>query len=470
MFILADWNLFIGRFHPLVVHLPIGMIVLSAILVWLTRKGKRDGLRASIKPILGWCVITSALSVIMGLMLANGDSYNPNAINWHKWLGIATAVVSLFCWYFYDAAVTKQKPTFTFSFIGLLGVLVFTGHLGGQITHGKSYLAQYAPAFLAPLLGEVENVKDDYTIDELRMDSTEMYVDIIKPLMDSKCIQCHNEDKSNGGLILTSHEAIIKGGNGGSVLINGDPLESKLFARTVLPQSSSKFMPPEGIPLTFKEQKILSWWIENGHGNKDKLRSLTIPKDILLLLEEIYGYSHKPKSFVEKHQIPAADSASLAQINESAFKAKPIASSTNFLDIMVKADIKTLSQKHLDQLMKTKEHITWLDIPGKEITDDLLKSIGELTNLSKLKIQKNPISDAGIKHLTNLQNLEVLNLYGTNLTDACVDDLIVLKKLKKLFVWQTKISKEGVDKLIENLPNTEIVAGLEFNSPTIQGD
>jgi uncharacterized membrane protein len=34
----SDWAMFLGHFHPLVVHLPIGMLIMAAILEWLSRK------------------------------------------------------------------------------------------------------------------------------------------------------------------------------------------------------------------------------------------------------------------------------------------------------------------------------------------------------------------------------------------------------------------------------------------------
>ena len=469
MIFAVEWNLFLGRFHPLIVHLPIGTILLSALFLWLSRKEKWSKLSSAIAPILLTSALAATLSAILGLMLVNGESYNPSAVFWHKWLGIATAVLSWLAWITYRSS-NKSARLFKLVFAAVLVTLLLAGHFGGQITHGKSYLAQYAPPFLAPILGGSSDTKTDYTLDQTTMDSTEMYRDLIAPLLNDKCIRCHNEDKSNGQLILTSYEAILDGSNSGSILTTGKPFDSKLFSRTTLPQSSSKFMPPDGIPLTYKEQQVLAWWIENGHPNDQKVRELEIPKSILSILEEIYNYSHKPKSFVEKFQVEAVDSSALALINTSGFKAQPIAASTNFLDVIVSADVTELIDEQIGKLKDASEQISWLAIPNKNVGDDLLKSIGMFSNLSKLKIQNNPITDNGLAHLGNLSNLEVLNLYNTKITDQSIPIIQKFQKLKNLYIWQTSITSEGVARLQELLPNTEIVAGLEFNSDENQDE
>ena len=35
------------------------------------------------------------------------------------------------------------------------------------------------------------------------------------PILDNKCVKCHNQNKSKGDLMLNSKEAILKGGESG---------------------------------------------------------------------------------------------------------------------------------------------------------------------------------------------------------------------------------------------------------------
>jgi hypothetical protein len=394
-------------------------------------------------------------------MLASDGSYAASSLFWHKWLGIVTAIATWGSYIFFTA---ESKPSIPFraSFYIMLISLIIAGHKGGQITHGKNYLLQYAPGFLVTLFNGSIDDDDSYIIAESQMDSTEAFRDIIKPILDAKCIQCHNPDKSNGGLVLTSFEAILDGGNSDDVLQPGNAFGSKLFSRTTLPQSSSKFMPLEGIPLTYKEQLIMAWWIDAGSDEYLKLRSADIPKNILVLLEELYGYSHKPKSFVEKNKVAPADSTALAKVNEVGFRAKPIANNTNFLDVVVSPDITEITTEMISTLAIIKEQVAWLAIPKRNLKDDMLQEIGTFTNLAKLKIPNNPISDQGISYIKTLPNLEVLNVYATNITDQSITNLENLRTLKNLYIWQTAITKEGVERLLVGLPRTEIVSGMEF--------
>ncbi len=464
MILLAlDWTQFFGRFHPLIIHLPIGIIVLGALFYWMSFREKWSRLKSVIAPILLGAAITSTFSVVFGLMLASDGSYAASSLTWHKWSGIITAIATWGSYIFYTA---ESKPSIPFkaSFYIMLVSLILAGHKGGQITHGKNYLLQYAPGFLVTLFnGSIED-NSSYFIAESNMDSTEAFRDIIKPMLDAKCIQCHNPDKSNGGLVLTSFEAILDGGNSGEVLQAGDVFESKLFARTTLPQSSSKFMPLEGIPFTYKEQEIMAWWIETGHEEFLKLRSVEIPKNILVLLEELYGYSHKPKSFVEKNKVSPVDSIALAAVNKIGFHAKPIANNTNFLDVVVSPDISDITAEMVSSLAQIKEQVAWLAIPKRNLQDAMLQEIGTFTNLAKLKIPNNPISDQGLAKIKNLPNLEVLNVYDTKITDQSIANLESLKTLKNLYIWQTAITKEGLERLQAALPSTEIVSGFEFAS------
>ncbi|MEM9378558.1 MAG: hypothetical protein AAGB93_01320 [Planctomycetota bacterium] len=57
-----------------------------------------------------------------------------------------------------------------------------------------------------------------------------------------------------------------------------------------------------------------------------------------------------------------------------------------------------------------------LDLRGKEITDDDLRLIGQLTNLKTLSLYGAPVTDAGLEHLAGLHELESLVLRGTQVT------------------------------------------------------
>ena len=91
---IASVNTFIGHFHPVLVHLPIGFILAGLLLLWLSRKSKYAGLLPAIPIILFWGAIMATLSCITGYLLSMSDDYDSNLVGWHPWMGIGVALLS----------------------------------------------------------------------------------------------------------------------------------------------------------------------------------------------------------------------------------------------------------------------------------------------------------------------------------------------------------------------------------------
>src|SRR5690606_27027404 len=134
----SDLIIFFGRFHPLVVHLPIGFLLLAVIIALVSRKEKYKTLAPALNFVLLLGAISAALACILGLMLSWGGDYNPDSLFWHQWMCILLAVMS-FVLYWIGVKKIKLPIYFYqnrhFAFWGLLLVLAFTGHQGGNLTH-----------------------------------------------------------------------------------------------------------------------------------------------------------------------------------------------------------------------------------------------------------------------------------------------------------------------------------------------
>ena len=62
----SDWVLFFGHFHPVLVHLPVGMLVL-AFLMYFFSKEQHEGLRQkSVATIFLWASLSAFISCAMG--------------------------------------------------------------------------------------------------------------------------------------------------------------------------------------------------------------------------------------------------------------------------------------------------------------------------------------------------------------------------------------------------------------------
>jgi uncharacterized membrane protein len=90
----SNFETLIGRLHPLVVHLPIGILLLLALFEFLGRNEKYAVLRPAIVQMAFWGMISAIFSCIAGYILSKSGGYDKDLLAWHKWFGIAIAVLT----------------------------------------------------------------------------------------------------------------------------------------------------------------------------------------------------------------------------------------------------------------------------------------------------------------------------------------------------------------------------------------
>ena len=251
----SDFVLFIGRFHPLVVHLPIGFLFIAFI---LHIGAKFNSLRNSdhiVDFVLLLGGISAALACIMGYMLSFEGGYGEEAVFLHQWAGIGLAILS-FALLVYRKKGQGKPLVQRIGFFLVMILLAYTGHLGGNLTHGSSYLFQYAPNMVRKVAGFPPKVNRVYK-KITHIDSAMVFEDVLMPMLDARCISCHNSDKLKGELLLTSFENIMKGGESGKAIVPGSSVTSELYKRITLAHDDEDFMPPEGkTPLSQFQQHI----------------------------------------------------------------------------------------------------------------------------------------------------------------------------------------------------------------------
>ena len=87
----------------------------------------------------------------------------------------------------------------------------------------------------------------------------------VKPILEVHCLKCHGDERPKGDLNLTTRTEAMKGGEGGTAIVPGDPTESSLYTLTILPASHDDVMPPKKEGLLNKAQtEMLKAWIQEG--------------------------------------------------------------------------------------------------------------------------------------------------------------------------------------------------------------
>lgn len=455
----SDFGLFLGHFHPLVVHLPIGFLLLAGIFYYLGRKTKYEYLNKALPLTLGLSAISSVAAVGFGLLLANSGNYVGDSLFWHKWLGIGVGLTAVIAWLWSLNIIGGDKKLPSWMVAILVGLLFFTGHQGGNLTHGEGYLFDYAPAFIQNTFGPEAAKESTYANYPESPDSTMLFSHLIQQSLDQKCVSCHGQETQRGDLNLTNLEAILKGGDGGAVLVTGKAIESELFHRVTMNTNSVKFMPPKGVPLAYQEVRLLEYWIEQGTSADMAISDKNIPEDIKAIIEQYYKASSKKIPYVERVKMEDVDADVLTKITAAGFSINPLAANNNFVDVSFRGK---LTKEKLQALSAVKDQLTWLNLSDTGVEDDWLSVLSQLPNLTRLRLDNNQIGNEGIAHLKELSKLESLNLYETQVNDEGLVALEGMHNLKKLFMWQTAVTKEGAIALQSKLPGLAIDLGTEL--------
>ena len=458
----TDWSQFFGRFHPLLVHLPIGFILFAALLSVIAFYKKNHFLTATVNLALLAGAISAGLSSLSGYFLSSNGGYNPDTLSWHKWIGITVTVLSFLTW-FLRTSKRGDKPIARLSFSNwLLAICIVLitagGHLGGNMTHGEGYLTRYMPGFLQTVFGVKKKTEEKKTLPVL--DSVIVYVDIIQPIFNSKCVGCHNKDKDKGGLDLTNIDSILKGGKSGNTIVAGNAEKSELFHRITLPQHSSKFMPADNRPpLTPVEIHFIKQWIATGADYKKNITVSGADEKTKFLIASYLGIDEENNKEIHLPEVKPADSGVIKQLKDAKIIIRPLTSQSNLLEasfVMVQgkpaAEILSLLQK----LSAIKQQLYRLDVSNCGLTKEGVAVIAGLSFLNKLEIQKNNLADESIEPLGALQQIEIVNAGQNNLTHKALSTFKKMPALKQLNLWQTKVTDDGAKELQTGLKSIYI--------------
>jgi uncharacterized membrane protein len=439
---------FIGRLHPLLVHLPIGILLLAVLFEWLPFRKPYKSLRRSIRIILWLGFFAALTSAASGLLLKENGDYEWQSVKLHQFAGIAlTLITGVYAW----ARGQKQfKRIYKFLSVLMLAMLLATGHLGGTLTHGEGFL--------------FEPKSKDVDLAKVNLQQAHFYNDLVKPILDSKCYACHGSGKQKGKLRLDAPEHILKGGKGGVVLVAGKTDESEMINRTLLPLDDDDHMPPkEKIQLTPTEIEILKLWIASG-ADFDKS---VVESNQLTALQKTISTKTTIVAEVPEGNTNPADQAVINELNRLGAVVLPVADGSNYLSVNL-VNV-TAIDSAFDLLVKLKQQLVWLKAGDLPAADSHLDQLSQLTQLTKLSLERTAITDAALTQLNTLSNLQYLNLNQTKITATGIKSLSRLKNLQSLYIYGTDVKADELPDLQSAFPNIKIEIG-NYVVPTLESD
>lgn len=447
----------------MLVHLPIGVLLLAALFQFLSQKEKYQSLTSAVGISLFIGMLSAIASCISGYLLSGTGDYDEAMIFNHQWSGIALAVISIFAWY-----LNWKGRQITWINALMVLLIVLTGHFGGSITHGSDYLTR---AFSADGSGQAEEKRKPIP----NVQQALAYQDVIKPILTSKCYKCHGPNKQKGKLRLDMPDFILKGGKGGKAIIAGNTDESELIKRILLSKESDDHMPPIEQPqLTKTELDLIHWWVSSGADFNKKVADLAQTekiKPVLLSLQSEEKTEAALISDIPEKTVGQADAKIVQELLAHGVAVIPVALNSNYLSVNFVA-LDSITAKDLQLLEQLSKQVIWLKIGDSNLDDNNLKSIVKLSSLTRLSIERTAVSDTGIALLNGLPKLTYLNLVGTKITAKGLAQLKSLKELRQIFLYQTAISGAEFSQLSKLFPKALIDTGgykLQFlESDTVE--
>jgi len=452
-----EWDLFFGRFHSLIVHLPIGIFLLGYLFEVLLQLGFHKLIPSRKIIIVTYSVglLAGIVAALTGWLLSFSDDYGLEALQDHKQLGIATLVVmALVIFYQIKAPASSNKFKLGASTLAIL-LTGATGHYGGNLTHGPTYLVEYGPAIFK------NDKKAGYSaVREMNTDSLNIYTDIINPLLQDKCLACHNKDENKGGLILEEYSDLFREADHGISIMAGNPDMSELFIRASLPQENEKAMPPRGAGFGYTDLQVLRYWIEGGADSIATFNSNEMTGELIRLVKRDYGLDYSPKPYYEKIRVDSLDEGLLGQLRNAGFRVHYLGETNLLLDVEYRGD--AISKDDIRLLNQVSKNITFLKLSDCKLSDEVLGAIADIPHLTKVDLSKNKLSGKVLPFLIKQQHLESANLNETELDAESLRTLLSQSGLSRVYVRNTNVDVAAIPPLQQTYADKEIIAGFTF--------
>jgi len=524
---------FLGRFHILMVHMPIGLLFVVPLMevVGWTRWGKK--VREGVPFVLWMAVLTAAAASFLGYLMMQAEDIAGRWMTLHMWTGLAVGVFAVLALVF---KLAKVGPLYFVTLLAAVGSTAAAGHFGGAMIHSPEYLSEHAPEPIKPMLeaglatGDAERGSFDKLIDsllaatqageapegegadshnhgdgdphvsgedgettaggdeKLTIPNQLVFDSFVLPIMKAKCTECHSEEKIKGKLRLDTHAMIMAGAEGTDypTIVPGDAEKSELIARVLMPEDDDLFMPPEGKDkLTEAEIAVLKWWIEGGakaEGTVTEMKADEKMLEVLAAVSESLASGEDIEIVVEVDEKPEGIWPTLSEeeqterldaaqqaAKEGGFSILPVSAEDDRLRVSAVNASASFGDEQLAALAPVAERVVWLDIGRTQVGDEGMANIGQMHNLERLHLEQTKVTDAGMKHLAALKNLEYLNLYGTDITAAVFEPMAELRNLRKLFLWETKVDPAAANQFQRKM-SLEVNTGSNITAAVAGGE
>ena len=445
--------LFIGRFHPLVLHFPIVLSLLALVVELLRLLIFKRMTIAFTELLMVLATLSSWVTIGAGYFLYASGEYAGDVIGQHFWAGTLAgtglSVALAFLLYYHTT-----RRLYGFFLAGLVlanGVVAYTSHLGGMVTHGQDYLFEYLDLMRA------SDLHAEKSNQELLL-----YADMVAPVLEARCASCHNRQRAKGGLAMDGYPQLFGAGDSNHpAIVPGSISKSEALARIRLPVHDDEHMPPEGkSPLTDDEVALLTFWVKGGASDTARVwpaREVdSMRQSIDRLVPELRKYQLRlaanreeyADAFTKLQEL--APAAGLVVLRDSL-------SDNGQLQLSARVPPHHLTGESLRVLAPYYRYFSRVSLASSGLEDDLLYYLAQMAHVQTLYLQKNALDGSGLVYLSKMPVLETLNLSYTRIDDRHALELLNFPKLKKVFLFRTNVSPEVIKAIKRYRPGLEIL-------------
>lgn len=436
---IPSWLQVAGRMHPMFLHFPIVLLLLSFFTFWMPLKVQNKEWFNVLRLV---AALSAMVTAVMGIILSLEDERSGNVLQWHKWTGVGVALLSFLFYSFHDF-FSHRIIGRSFTVVASLCIII-AGHFGASLTHGENYL-------LAPVNTEEKKV--------VSIDDAMVFADVIKPVFEQKCFSCHGAGNIKGGLVLEDSSGIMAGGKTGPLFIAGNPDSSLLIRRILLPPGDKKHMPPASKPaLADDEIALLKAWVKSGAPINKKVMELPLQDTFRIAAAKFLGPSEKELSEIV-YDFPAADDKKINALNNNYRVIEPQGIGSPALSVHFYGR-DAYSQKSLEELLPLKEQIIQLSLARMPVKDDDLAVIEKMINLRDLNLNYTNVTSKGLERLVSLQKLQEIALSGTAVDRQSLEKIAALPSIKSVYIWNTAIDSTQVLSVRNKFKKVNIETGF----------
>jgi hypothetical protein len=251
---------------------------------------------------------------------------------------------------------------------------------------------------------------------EPRPDS--FYAVRVAPILEEQCAGCHGPRLQRARLRVDSLGDVILGGKSGRVVVAGNPAESELYRRLLLPASDPRAMPAGNKPpLSAPEKRVIELWIASGasgHTRVAEIADAPPPPSPPVKIETL-----------DAEAVAAARASLEVRVRELGERYPGSISYLSRSSADLGVDVQRLGpsfgDEDLARLTPLAAAITRLDVSRTAVTD--AAPFAAFDRLEHLRVDDTAVGDGVVDAASQLRALKSLALVGTRASAARIAGL-----------------------------------------------